>query len=109
MGSSGHSTPSRERRGAEHITWYSPENSQDEEFCQELSLVDQHGREFRGDGEKLCYLSESPKDPYLFAITPLGMVGPPLVASARTLYGTFLEKMFLLIIDAHPKWWISTV
>ena len=33
--------PSRERRGVEHITRYSPRNSQNEEFSQELCLVAQ--------------------------------------------------------------------
>ena len=88
----GHSTPSRERRGVEHITRYSPENSQNEEFSQELCMVAKNGHEFRREGEKLCYLSESPKDSSLFAITPLGMAGPPLVASARRLCGTFHGK-----------------
>ena len=49
-------------------------------------------------------MSESPKDPSLFAITPLGMAGPPLVASASRLCGTFHGKDILLIIDAHFKW-----
>ena len=77
MGSSGHSIPSRERRGVEHITRYSPGNSQSEEFSQDLRLVAKTGHTFRREGEKLFYLSESPKDPSLFAITPLGMaLGP---------------------------------
>ena len=91
MGSSGHSTPSREGRGVEHITRYSPGNSQNEEFGPELCMVAKNGHEFRR-GEKLCFLSESPKDPSLFAITPLGMAGPPLVASASRLCGTFHGK-----------------
>ena len=52
-------------------------------------MVAQIGHEFGREGEKLCYLSESPKDPSLFAITPLGMAGPPLVTSAHRLCGTF--------------------
>ena len=83
MGSSGHSTPLRERRGFEHITRYSPGNSQDEEFSQELCMVTKNAQAFRREGEKLCYLSESPKDPSPF--TPMGMAGPPLVSSARRL------------------------
>ena len=92
MGSSGHSTPSRERRGVEHITRYSPGNSQNEEFSQELCTVAKNGHEFTREGEKLCYLSESPNGPSLFTITPLGMAGPPLVASTRRLCGTFHGK-----------------
>ena len=92
MGSSGHSTPSMERRGIEHITRYSPGNSQNEEFSQELCMVAKNGHEFRRDGEKLCYLSESPKDPSLFAITTLRMAEPPLVASERRLCGSFYGK-----------------
>ena len=45
----------------------------------------QNGHKFRREGEKMCYLSESPKDPSLFASTPLGMAGIPMVASARRL------------------------
>ena len=92
MGSSGHSTPLRERRGVEHITRYSPENSQNEEFSQELCLVAKNGHKFRREGEKLCYLSESPKDSSLFAISPLRMAGPPLIASAGRLCGSFYGK-----------------
>ena len=57
MGSSGHSTPSMERRGVEDITRYSPENSQNEEFSQEQCMVAKNGHEFRREGEKLCYMS----------------------------------------------------
>ena len=92
MASSGHSTLSRERRGVEHITRYSPGNSPNEEFGQELCMVAKHGHKFIREGEQLCYLSESPKDPFLFAITPLGMAGPPLVATARRLCGSFYGK-----------------
>ena len=92
MESSGHSTPSRERRGVGRITRYSPGNSQNEQFSQKLCLVAQNGHEFRREGEKLCYLSESLKDPCVFAITPLGMTGPPFVASAGRLCGTFYGK-----------------
>ena len=92
MGSSGRSTPSRERRGVEHITRYSPGNSQNEELSQELCMVAKNGHEFRREGEKLCYLSESPKEPSLFTITPFGMAGPPLVANAPRLCGTFHGK-----------------
>ena len=92
MGSSGHSTPQRERKGIEHITRYSPGNSQNEEFSQKLCMVAKNGHEFRREGETLCYLSESPKEPSLFAITPFGMAGPPLVANARRLCGTFHGK-----------------
>ena len=84
--------PSRERRGVEHITRYLPGNSENEEFSQELCMVAKNGHEFRREGEKLCYLSESPRDPSLFAITHLGMAGPPLVGSARRLCGTFHGK-----------------
>ena len=69
-----------------------------------LCIVAKNRHKFRREGEKLYYLSESPKDPSLFAITPLGMAGPPLAASARRLYGSFYVKMFLLIIDVHSKW-----
>ena len=55
-------------------------------------MVAKNGHEFRREGEKLCYLSESPKDAFLFTITPLGMTGPPLVAIARRLCGTFQGK-----------------
>ena len=58
-------------------------------------MVAKNGREFRREGEKLCYLSESPKDPSLFAITPMGMAWPPLVASARRLCGTFHGRYVL--------------
>ena len=51
MGSSGHSTPSRERRGVEHITRYSRGNSQNEEFGQELCMVAKNGHKFRREGE----------------------------------------------------------
>ena len=92
MGSSGHSTPSGARRGVEYITRYSPGDSQNGEFSQALCSVAKNGHKFRREGEKLCYLSEIPKDPSLFAITPLGMPGPPLVASARRLCGSFYGK-----------------
>ena len=88
--------PSREKRDLEHISRYSPANSQNEEFSQELCLVAKNGHKFRKEGEKLCYLSESPKDPSLFAITPLGMAGLPLVASARRLCRSFYEKDVLV-------------
>ena len=92
MGSSGQSTPLRDKRGVKHITRYSPGNSQNEEFIQKLCMVAKNGHEFRREGEKLCYLSESLNDPSLFAITPLRMAGPPLVGSARRLCGTFHGK-----------------
>jgi len=42
---------------------------------------------------KSCATCQShQKDPSLFAITPMGMAGPPLVASAGRLCGTFLGK-----------------
>ena len=59
-------------------------------------MVAKNGHEFRREGEKLCYLSESPKDAFLFTITPLGMTGPPLVAIARRLCGTFQGKDVLV-------------
>ena len=55
-------------------------------------MVAKNGHEFRREGETLCYLSESPKDAFLFTITPLEMAGPPMVAIARRLYGTFHGK-----------------
>ena len=41
---------------------------------------------------KSCATCQSPKDPSLFAVTPLGMAGPPLVASAHRLCVTFHGK-----------------
>ena len=42
---------------------------------------------------KSCTTCQShQKDPSLFAFPPLGMAGPPLVASARRLCGTFHGK-----------------
>ena len=105
MGSSGHSTPSRERRGVKHITWYSPGNSQNQEFSQELCLVAQNGHEFRREGEKLCYLSESPKKaPPCSPLHPWGWPGRPWSRVHIDYAGPFMGKMFLLIIDAHSKW-----
>ena len=66
-------------------------------------MMARNGHKFRREGEKLCYLSESLKDPSRFAITPLGIAGPPLVASSRRLCGSFYGKDVLLNIDAHSK------
>ena len=55
-------------------------------------MVAKNGHEFRKEGEKLRYLSESTKDPSLFAITPFRMAGLPLVASERRLRGSFYGK-----------------
>ena len=73
-------------------------------------MVAKNEHKFRREGEKLCYLSESPKDPSLFAITPLQEPDPwewpgrPLSRVYVDCAGPFMGKMFLLIIDAHSKW-----
>ena len=104
MGSSGHSTPSRESRGVEHTTRYSSGNSQNEEFSQELCMVAKNGHEFRREGEKLCYLSESPEDPSCSPLNPWEWPGRPWSRMHVDYAGPFMGKMFLLIIDAHSKW-----
>ena len=104
MGSSGHSTPSRERRGVEHIIRYSPGNSQNEEFNQVLCMVAKNGHEFRREEEKLCYLSESPKTPPCSPLHPWEWPGRPWSRVHVDYAGPFMGKMFLLIIDTHSKW-----
>ena len=48
-------------------------------------------------------MSESPKDPALFAITHMGMAGRPWSRVHVDYAEPFIGKMFLLIIDAHSK------
>ena len=105
MGSSGHSTPSRERRGVEHITRYSPGNSQNGEFSQELCMVAKNGHEFRREGVKSCATCQShQKTPPCSALHPWEWPGRPWSQVHVDYARPFMGKMFLLIIDAHSKW-----
>ena len=105
MGSSGHSTPSRERRGVEHITRYSPGNSQNGELSQELFMVAKNGHEFRREGVKSCATCQShQRTPPCSPLHPWEWLGRPWWQVHVDYVRPFMGKMFLLIIDAHSKW-----
>ena len=104
MRSSRHSTPSRERRGVKHITRYSPGNSQNEEFSQELCIVAKTGHEFRR-GMKSCATCQShQKTPPCSPLHPWEWPDRPWSQVHVDYAGPFMGKMFLLITDAHCKW-----
>ena len=102
MGSSGHSTPSREGRGVEHITRYSPGNSQNEEFGQELCMVAKNGHEFRR-GESCASCQSHQKTLPCSPLHTWEWPGRPWSRVHVDYAGPFMGKMLLLIIDAHSK------
>ena len=105
MGSSGHGTPLRERRGVEHITRYSPGNSQNGELSQELFMVAKNGHEFRREGVKSCATCQShQRTPPCSPLHPWEWLGRPWSQVHVDYVRPFMGKMFLLIIDAHSKW-----
>ena len=100
MGSSGHSTPSRERRGVEHITRYSPGNSQNEEFSQDLRLVAKTGHIFRREGESCSTCQSHQKTPPCSPLHPWEWPGRPWSRVHVNYAGPFMGKMLHCVNSA---------
>ena len=103
MGSSGHSTPQRERKGIEHITRYSPGNSQNEEFSQKLCMVAKNGHKFRREVKSCVTCQSHQKTPPYSPLHPWESPGRPWSRVHVDYAGPFKGKMFLLMIDAPSK------
>ena len=104
MGSSGHSTPSRERRGVEHITRYSPGNRKKKSLARSYVWWPKMDTNLEEKVKGCATCQSQQKTPPCSPLHPWEWPGRPWSRVHVDYAGPFMGKMFLLIIDAHSKW-----
>ena len=104
MRSSRHSTPSRERRGVEHITRYSPGNRKKKSLARSYVWWPKMDTNLEEKVKGCATCQSHQKTPPCSPLHPWEWPGRPWSRVHVDYAGPFMGKMFLLIIDAHSKW-----